>query len=105
MIVKYRRFADEDISQQYRYYLFMADVPVVAIRFREAITRTVRSLSQHPLVGPIFPFSISGQHSLRSWPVSGFEFIRIYYLVDGNVLRIIRVLHGVRNVRRILENE
>jgi hypothetical protein len=28
---------------------------------------------------------------LRSWPVAGFTSIRIYYLVAGNTLRVIRV--------------
>lgn len=42
---------------------------------------------------------------LRSWPVSAFEKIRIYYLVEDGILRIVRVLHGNRDIARILENE
>jgi plasmid stabilization system protein ParE len=42
---------------------------------------------------------------LRSWPVKGFEDIRIYYLVKGGVLRVIRVLHGERDVQRILQDD
>jgi plasmid stabilization system protein ParE len=103
--VRYREIADVDVARQYGYYLFEANVPAVAIRFRHAVTQTVQSLSQHPLVGLRVHSSISGYQNLRSWPVSGFEFIRIYYLVEGDVLRIIRVLHGMRNVRHILENE
>ena len=105
MKVRYREIADNDVARQYRYYHFVADVPVVAIRFKNAVARTVQSLSRHPLVGTGFPSNVAGYQNLRSWPVSGFEFIRIYYLVDGDVLRIVRVLHGMRDVRRILENE
>ena len=39
---------------------------------------------------------------LRSWPVKGFEPIRIYYVEVPGCLRVVRVLHGKRNVRRIL---
>lgn len=105
MRVRYRQIADDDVARQYRHYVFTANVPEVAIRFRHAVSRTVQSLSHHPLIGLRAPSGISGYQNLRSWPVSGFEFIRIYYLVDGDTLRIIRVLHGMRNVRRILENE
>jgi len=43
--------------------------------------------------------------NLRSWPVAGFEAIRIYYLLDEDTLRIIRILHGKRDVKHILERE
>jgi plasmid stabilization system protein ParE len=43
--------------------------------------------------------------SLRSWPVAGFEAIRIYYLLDNDAIRVIRVLHGKRDLKRILERE
>jgi plasmid stabilization system protein ParE len=103
--VRFRQIADEDVTEQYEYYLFTANVPEVAIRFRHSVTQTAQSLSHHPLVGQRVSSDISGYQNLRSYPISGFEFIRIYYVVDGDVLRIIRVLHGMRNVRRILKNE
>jgi plasmid stabilization system protein ParE len=43
--------------------------------------------------------------SLRSRPVEGFEDMRLYYLVRGEDLRVVRVLHGRRDIDRILENE
>jgi hypothetical protein len=42
---------------------------------------------------------------LRSWPAEGFEDIRIYYLIPGEILKVTRVLHGRRDINRILENE
>jgi plasmid stabilization system protein ParE len=44
-------------------------------------------------------------HNLRSWPVAGFEAIRIYYLLDSEAIHVIRVLHGKRGLKRILERE
>ena len=43
--------------------------------------------------------------TLRSWPVVGFEAIRIYYLLDENAMHIIRILHGKRDLKNILERE
>jgi hypothetical protein len=40
--------------------------------------------------------------NLRSWPVTGFETIRIYYALAAAAMHIIRILHGKRDVRRIL---
>jgi hypothetical protein len=40
-----------------------------------------------------------------SWPVKGFEAIRIYYVEVPGCLRVVRILHGKRDVRRILEAE
>jgi len=37
--------------------------------------------------------------------VTGFEAIRIYYLLDEDTLRVIRILHGKRDVKRILNGE
>jgi toxin ParE1/3/4 len=42
---------------------------------------------------------------LRSWPVQGFEDIRIYYVVQGEILKVVRVLHGKRDINRILGRE
>ena len=42
---------------------------------------------------------------LRSWPVYGFPAQRVYYLHDKNQLRIVRVLHGKRDIRSLLEAE
>jgi plasmid stabilization system protein ParE len=103
--VLYRQTASDDVIRQFRYYLVTESLPEVAIRFRDAVRRTVESLHQHPLVGPRYQSNNPHLQSLRSWPVAGFEAIRIYYLLDNDVIRVIRVLHGKRDVKRILERE
>jgi plasmid stabilization system protein ParE len=79
--------------------------PEIAVRFREAVRRTIQSLIQNPHVGPRYSSSNPQFQNLRSWPVPGFEAIRIYYTADQDTMHIIRILHGKRDVRRILENE
>lgn len=79
--------AEADVIRQFRYYLVGQDAPSVAMHFREAVIE-----------------SIEVPH-LRSWPVRGFEVIRIYYQSNPGRLFIVRVLHGNRNVREILKRE
>jgi len=77
----------------------------IANRFREAVRRTIQSLSQNPQVGPRYSSNNPRIQNLRSWPVAGFEAIRIYYSLEADAMHIIRILHGKRDVRRILGNE
>ena len=105
MKVLYRQTASDDILRQFLYYLLAADVPEIAVRFREAVRRTIQSLSQNPYVGPRYSSGNPRLQSLRSWPVAGFEAIRIYYALEGDAIHIIRILHSERDVRQILRSE
>ena len=42
---------------------------------------------------------------LRSWAVKGFEDSLIFYLVRRDAICVVRVLHGRRDIKRILERE
>jgi plasmid stabilization system protein ParE len=101
----YRQTASDDILRQFRYYLLTAEAPEIALRFRDAVRRAIQSLSQNPNVGPRYSSSNARVQNLRSWPVAGFEAIRIYYALEEDTMHIIRILHGKRDVRRILGNE
>jgi plasmid stabilization system protein ParE len=103
--VLYRQTASDDIVRQFRYYLLTAEAPEIALRFREAVRRTIQSLGQNPHVGPRYSSGKPRLRNLRSWPVVGFEAIRIYYALEPDAMHIIRILHGKRDVKRILENE
>ena len=105
MKVSYRQAACDDVVRQFRYYLVTLDLPEIAVGFRHSVRRTVRVLLRHPLVGPRYQSNHPQLQNLRSWPVTGFEAIRIYYTVDDDALRVIRILHGKRDVSAILVRE
>ena len=105
MKVFYRQRARDDVIRQFRYYLVTMAVPDIALRFREAVKGTVASLREHPLIGPRYPLRNPRLQNLRSWPVVGFAAVRIYYLPESDTLRVIRILHQKRDVRRILEGD
>jgi plasmid stabilization system protein ParE len=75
--ISYRQAASDDVVRQFRYYLVTLNFPDIAVRFRDAVRRTVESLREHPFVGPRYGSSSPQLQNLRSWPVAGFEAIRI----------------------------
>ena len=72
--------------RQFRYYLVTLNLPEVAVRFRDAVRRTVQSLSQHPLVGSHYGSSKPQLQDVRTWPVAGFGAIRIIRILLGSAM-------------------
>ena len=105
MKITYREAARDDVIRQFRYYLLDRKLPDVATRFRDAVKNTAKIISRHPLASPTCPVRNPRLQNLRSWPVLGFEAIRFYFVVEDGALRVIRILHGKRDVRKILEEE
>ena len=52
MKVSYRQSARDDVIRQFRYYLIEQNVPEVAVRFREAVRKTVQALHRQPAIAP-----------------------------------------------------
>ena len=100
-----RPAAREDILRQFRYYLIEQDAEQVAERFLAAVEETVHELCQHPRMGAPRFFKNPALAGLRTWPVKGFPAIRIYYLCDEEAVRVVRVLHGKRDISPLLEME
>lgn len=105
MKVLVRSAARDDILRQYSYYYIENDAARVAERFLESVQSAIDSLSEHPEAGAPKFLDTSQLAGLRSWPVRGFPAIRIYYLNRGDELRIVRVLHGKRDINPLLEDE
>jgi len=76
-----------------------------AERFLEAVQRATDMLYSMPGAGAPKMLENPSLSGLRSWPVRGFPAMRIYYIHRGDELRIIRVLHGKRDINPLLEDE
>ena len=100
-----RPAARDDIIRQFRYYLVTENAPDAAFRFLDAVDDSIEQLLPLPHAGVPRYSKNPALEGLRSWPVKGFEDIRIYYLLLPNVLRVVRVLHGRRDVQGILARE
>lgn len=103
MTLVVRPAAREDILRQYRYYLIEQDAEAAAERFLESATMAIQFILRRPECGTPKSFDNEELRGLRSWPVKGFSAIRIYYIATDETVRVVRVLHGKRDVGRLLE--
>jgi plasmid stabilization system protein ParE len=97
--------ARDDIMRQFRWYLVQQDAPEAAFRFLDAVEESIEQLLRMPNMGAPKPLRNPDLEGLRSWPVAGFEDMRIYHLVQNEILKVVRILHGKRDISRILESE
>ena len=102
MKVFYRQAARDDLIRQFRYYLLTLDRADVAVRFRDAVRLSVTLLRQRPQIGAHYRTKHQKLGKVRSWPVQGFEAIRIYYTLESDRIEVIRILHGKQDIRTIM---
>ena len=100
-----RTSARDDILRQYSYYLIEKESPHTAGRFLEAVQLSIELLCRMPDAGAPKAFKSPRLGGLRSWPVRNFPAIRIYYIHSADELRILRVLHGKRDLAPLLESD
>jgi plasmid stabilization system protein ParE len=74
------------------------DNPSAAIRVREALLDSMRLLAEHPGIG--HTRADLADEGVRFWPV--FSYL-VIYRSDTRPIQVVRVLHGKRDVRRLLE--
>lgn len=94
--------ARRDILRQAGYFIDLGEERV-AERFLAATRRAIEHVVQTPHAGA--PRSMKNRRlaGLRTWPVEGFDDMKIYYLATAEELTVVRVLHGRRDIERILE--
>jgi toxin ParE1/3/4 len=99
-----RQAAKDDILRQFRYYL-LQDALDTATRFLDAVDQSIQAICALPHAGAPRLLRNPTLLGLRFRPVTEFDDILIFYLVQPESLRIIPVLHGKRDINKILERE
>lgn len=56
-------------------------------------------------MGSVYPLSNSRLQGLRKWKVKGFDKYFIFYMIEDELLKIIRILNVSRNIYDILNQE
>jgi len=98
MKVVFRPAARRDVILQVGYYIDR-NAEHAAERFPLAVEEAVHQITRQPDMGPLQHFKGSRWTGLRSWPVPGFEELRIYYLrPQPALIRILRIVHGRRDL-------
>jgi len=94
--------ARADIVRQIGYFIDIGQEHI-ADRFLAATRIAIEHLSHTPEAGPPRPMRNPRLAGLRTWPIEGFDDMKIYYLVADDALTVVRILHGRRDIERILE--
>jgi toxin ParE1/3/4 len=74
-----------------------------ADRFLAAAESAFEQLAQMPGMGSPREFRNPHLAGIRQWRIAGFEKYLIFYRPLEGGIEILRVLHGARDIRRILE--
>jgi plasmid stabilization system protein ParE len=90
--------AREDLVEIFEY--ISKDNPGAALRVRKEFRSTMQKLAQMPEIGHVRPDLAS--EPFRFWSVYSYLII---YRSEARPIQILRVLHGARDVRSILEDE
>jgi toxin ParE1/3/4 len=92
--------ADADVDDA---ALFIAqDNLNAALRFYDAVEKTLIQIRAHPLRWPLYELDYPRLATLRKCAVSGFRNYLIFYLIDYDIVEVIRVLHGARDIPAVL---
>lgn len=71
----------------------------------EAVEASVEQLVRMPNMGALREIGNPALKGLRLWSVKDFDELLIFYVVAGDTVRVIRILHGKRDIDRILKKE
>ncbi|MEB0013188.1 type II toxin-antitoxin system RelE/ParE family toxin [Glaciimonas sp. Gout2] len=89
-------FAQLEVKDVVRYYVKEAS-PAIPGRFRDEFRDACRFLAENPDVGSLRFAYLLSVAEIRTWSPHRFPF-RLFYIEDGDVLRVLAVDHERRNV-------
>jgi toxin ParE1/3/4 len=97
-----RNRATQDVRQQANYILANGNT-TAATYYLETVELTFEQLISVPGIGKIVRFLPDNQiGEIRQWRVKGFTDYLVFYRVDADVIEVLRILHGARDLPDIL---
>jgi toxin ParE1/3/4 len=82
-----------------------SDNPQAARNLFAAYERTLSLLSKTPDIGWLYPTDNQRLAGLRVFPIGRFRTYLIFYRHTADTIDVIRVLHGMRDLQRILRDQ
>ncbi len=102
--IKFTSLADTDVDDIGDY--FTARNRDVGTKFYQSVVKTTQFLarvSETSEIGTLYESDSPTCQNIRLWRVDGFSNYLVFYRVEGSTLKILRVLHGSRDYRNIME--
>ena len=99
-ILRHRKFKRDALEV----YIYIGEDNLdAAERFLRALDGDLHKLAEMPGMGALREFPRPELAGVRSWPVSGFRDYLIFYRHVGDCLEALRVMHGARDVERVMD--
>jgi toxin ParE1/3/4 len=70
----------------------------------DSIRLTLTQIAKIPKIGVSYPLQNSRLAGLRKWPIKDFSNYIIFYLEKPEQIEVVRILHGARDIRFVLDN-
>ncbi len=96
-----RPAAERDLDEQAEYLASHGNLEL-ALRFYRAAEATFELLAHRPRMGKVNQFRSRFLTNVRTFPLKGFPKHLVFYLLIGQGVEIIRVLHGARDLEILL---
>ena len=93
--------ANLDIDEHVSYLLERNDT--AALRLFDAIRLTAAQIARMPSIGHQYSTEIPDLKELRKIPVKSFKNYLIFYFVEADTIRIVRLLYAAQDISSILE--
>jgi toxin ParE1/3/4 len=74
----------------------------LALRFVDAVQKTLKDLAASPGIGSPKSFHDSRLANVRSWWIKGFPNHLIFYYPIENGIMVLAIIHGSRDIERLL---
>jgi toxin ParE1/3/4 len=95
--------ADQDLDDQAAYLVAEASLEI-ALRCHDAANINFGKIASTPGIGERWPSSSPRLTGMRICRIEGFEKHLIFYRAVDNEIEIVRVIHGARDIDRLLES-
>ena len=76
-----------------------------ALRFSQAAEQSFDQLAENPGLGAVWGFENPEIQDVRVWPIRGFRNYLIFYRSSEETLRVMRVIHGAKDIAAIFQRE
>jgi toxin ParE1/3/4 len=94
--------ANSDLQENFQY--LAQSNQSSALSFFDAARQTFASLAQTPGMGQKYESDDEEIVNVRKWSVKGFNSYLIFYRYDDEILEILRIVHGTRDLTPLLKS-
>ena|SRR5947207_1442670 len=98
--LRIRPAADHDVDDQAAY--IVRDSIRQAMRFYDAVLATYKMILEAPRRWPLYGFELPPLCDLRKRSVLGFPKHLVFYRIDADMVEVVRVIHGARDLPCVL---